>query len=163
MPIIYLVILNIFILLSACSSETPKTVPPLPENVKWLNQATNFQFSPANKFTLLEFFTDHCDACIELSTNLQPIQKYFSNQISFIGIYTPSQTLTSQEKQNLLKTLHVNYPVINDSDAKLFNLYQLDGWPTLILTNAEHKIIMHVTSAQSTPFLFQAIHKELLR
>lgn len=137
----YLILLVVILpFLCACSKES---APPFQQSVQWLNRSVDFPVPTFSEhLTLLEFITDHCQGCEEILPTLSVIEKKYGQKINLLGIYTPSQLQPDLKQiQQLINKAGIHHPVIYDKDSNLYNVYNINVWPTIILVNQQQQIV----------------------
>lgn len=150
------------IFLIGCSNDSLKKAPPLSKPIIWLNNPDNIQnITFSNQVLLLEFLTNDCEGCIQLLSSLSKVKNDYGKSIDIVGIYTPNPNspLGQLDASYYVKSIGISYPVVYDKEAKLFNAYQIIGWPTLILINKKGDIQETIYGIHSADYLSQVIQK----
>jgi len=143
-------ILLVVLILSSCIDK-PKTLPPIPQPIHWLNRPANFPLpSFSGKVTILGFYTEDCSGCAKIQPTLRQIIKKYGDKIQMIGVYTPlpHQAPTLTEIKIFLKKHNITYPILLDHETKILRTYRVTDWPTLIIADRNQHIIQRLHRSQ---------------
>lgn len=128
---------------------------------KWLNLAR--PLTPEDlqgRIILLDFWTFCCINCIHIIPELHKLEEEFGSALTIIGVH--SAKFTNEKDQETIRAAIIKYgithPVINDSDFHLWNLFGINGWPTLLLLNPKGRIEEIYGGEGHSQELNQAIH-----
>jgi len=115
-------------------------VPPLPQNLIWLNTAGPLELHDLRgKFVLLDFWTFCCINCMHILPELHKLEQAWSKNLLVIGVHSAKFT-AEQDTQNIRSAIQrykIEHPVINDSHHELWEFFGVNSWPTLILIDPE--------------------------
>ena len=115
-------------------------VPPLPQNLTWLNTAGPLELHDLRgKFVLLDFWTYCCINCMHILPELHKLEQAWPKNLVVIGVHSAKFT-TEQDTQNIRSAIQrykIEHPVINDARHELWELFGVQAWPTVILIDPE--------------------------
>lgn len=91
------------------------------------------------KIVVLEFWTECCINCMHVFPELIKLEKKYPNQLVVIGIHTPK---FDHEKAlsvvvRAAKRYGLPHPIINDSDRKIWQAYNVQFWPSVLVIDPE--------------------------
>ncbi len=117
-----------------------------------------------DKTTLLVFLTNDCEGCTQLTSNIKNIAHEYTNKLQIIAIFTrqPNQGISKNSEQDYVKNkFGPFFQIIFDEDGKIFNQYQINGWPTTVLINKSGLIEKRIYGAQSAAYFSNLMDKIL--
>ncbi len=128
--------------------EPERKAVPAPEldgGIAWLNTGGPLSLKKdlKGKVILLDFWTLCCINCIHVMPDLTKLEKKYPNELVVIGVHSPKFD-SEKETNNIRKAVlryQIEHPVINDADHKIWDRYQVDAWPTLVLIDPEGNIV----------------------
>ena len=88
---------------------------------------------------LLDFWTLCCINCMHVLPDLDKLEAKYPGILVIIGIHTPkfhNEKLSASIRQAILR-YHIQHPVVNDADSKIWRRYRVNGWPTLVLIDPD--------------------------
>lgn len=155
-----------FLILAAISGcfGPPEKVPAFPKKISWLNRPADYPLPNfKNKITIFGFYTEDCAGCIKIQPSLKNIMKKYGNKVQVIGVYTPlpQQQSTKSEIKKFLRTHHVSYPILLDKGSTLLRAFHITGWPTLVISDKDTKVIGHIDGPQPEAMIMQPINRAL--
>lgn len=123
-----------------------ETVPDFPEGLEWLNcqDALSFKNNLRGKLCVLDFFTYCCINCMHILPDLHALEAKHSIEEGVVVIGVHSAKFENEKvSSNILNAVlryGISHPVVNDSDAFLWNVMEIACWPTLVIVgpNGEH-------------------------
>jgi thiol-disulfide isomerase/thioredoxin len=118
--------------------------PEFPSGLTWLNSDPLSLEHLKGKVVLVDFWTYSCINCQRTLPYLnQWHEKYSDSGLVIIGVHSPEFDFEKDEKnvKEALKKYDVNWPVVMDSDMKIWGSYGNNYWPAKYLINHEGKII----------------------
>lgn len=115
------------------------------ENKNWVNSKPIAWEELKGKIVLLDFWTYSCVNCLRTLPALKEMwRKYKDKKCIIIGIHTPEfefeKDLTNVQKA--VRTLGIEYPILNDPTRINWENYGNAYWPRAALINAQGEIIM---------------------
>ena len=115
-------------------------VPPFPAGLEWINTAGPIELGDLRgKFVLLDFWTYCCINCMHVLPELKKVEKAYSENLVVIGVHS-AKFATERESENIREAVlryQIEHPVVNDAQHRLWNLFGVEAWPTLILVDPE--------------------------
>ncbi len=115
-------------------------VPPLPQNLTWLNTAGPLELHDLRgKFVLLDFWTYCCINCMHILPELHKLEQAWPKNLVVIGVHSAKFT-TEQDTQDIraaIQRYKIEHPVINDARHELWESFGVQAWPTVILIDPE--------------------------
>ncbi|MSQ95628.1 MAG: redoxin domain-containing protein [Gemmataceae bacterium] len=151
-PLVVLLALAVGFLTS--STETPTLhaaalqgakridAPDLVGGTDWLNTDKPISLADLKgRIVLLDFWTFCCINCIHTLPDLAEIEATYPGIVVVIGVHSPKFD-NEKKTANILKAIlryEIKHPVVNDADKKIWNAYNINHWPTLILIDPDGK------------------------
>jgi thiol-disulfide isomerase/thioredoxin len=128
----------------AATQPEEKRKVPAPEldgGVAWLNTGGPLSIKKdlKGKVVLLDFWTLCCINCIHIQPDLQKLERKYANELVVIGVHSPkfdNEKDTNSIRKAILR-YQLEHPVVNDADHKIWERYDIDAWPTLVLIDPE--------------------------
>ena len=115
-------------------------VPPLPQNLTWLNTAGPLELHDLRgKFVLMDFWTYCCINCMHILPELHKLEQAWPKNLVVIGVHSAKFT-SEQDTQNIraaIQRYKIEHPVINDARHELWESFGVNAWPTVILIDPE--------------------------
>ncbi len=119
--------------------------PELAGGVDWLNTAGPLSMKKdlKGKIVILDFWTLCCINCIHVLPDLAKLEKKWANELVVIGVHSPKfeNEKDSASIRKAILRYQIEHPVINDADHKIWDTYEVDAWPTLVLIDPEGNIV----------------------
>ena len=89
------------------------------------------------KLVLLDFFTYCCINCMHILPNLHELENKYPQKSGLVIVGVHSAKFENEKKTSNIKHAIARYgikhPVVNDSDSKLWEEWNIHCWPTLVL------------------------------
>jgi thiol-disulfide isomerase/thioredoxin len=156
------------------ASRVPTAVTKAPHvaNLKVGDTAPPFQVSSTAGFIdstqvkkpiLLEMFATWCPHCRRAVPTMNDLYRTYGSRVQFIAISASSvgqdeQTAETQvDVVNFAQTLNVQYPVAFDPDLTVADKYLMQGYPTIVLIDADQKIASATSGEQTEDQLVKRI------
>jgi thiol-disulfide isomerase/thioredoxin len=119
--------------------------PELDGGLAWLNTGGPLSLKKdlKGKIVLLDFWTLCCINCIHIMPDLAKLEKKYPNELVVIGVHSPkfeSEKLTANIRKAVLR-YQIEHPVVNDADHKIWDRYEVDAWPTMVLIDPEGNLV----------------------
>lgn len=135
---------------AAAETETPRTgsapfprrlqVPDFPKDAQWLNTGGPLRKQDLKgKFVLLDFWTYCCINCMHILPELKKLERAFPNELVVIGVHS-AKFETERNSKNVEEAVlryHIEHPVLNDPDHRLWEQFGVQVWPTVLLLDPE--------------------------
>jgi DNA-binding beta-propeller fold protein YncE len=110
-----------------------------PKDMDWLNTGPLNKRDLRGKFVILDFWTYCCINCHHILPNLRKLEEAYPDEIVVIGVHS-AKFDEEKDTENIRDAIirhDIRHPVINDADHKLWNLFGVQSWPTLIVIDPE--------------------------
>lgn len=141
-------LLLVLILLAASARAERPINPPaadFPPVSAWLN-ATQLSLSRMreHKVVVIAFINPTSINSVRVLPALKAwFDRYALSQVMVVGVLTPDLNFHREPvwAKNLLKRYGIEYPVILDSDRRLWKSYGNEGWPALYLVDRRGRIV----------------------
>jgi thiol-disulfide isomerase/thioredoxin len=138
--------------------------PPLPEGLTWLNTAGPLELADLRgKFVLVDFWTFCCINCMHILPELAALERAYPNELVVIGVHS-AKFATEKESKNIADAIlryRIKHPVINDADHRVWDRFEVQAWPTLLLIDPEGYIVW-AHSGETTAERVEAVLKRAL-
>ncbi|CAG5125988.1 unnamed protein product [Candidula unifasciata] len=122
-------------------------VPDFKPDLDWLNVSEPLTFSNHLKgqIVILDFFTYCCINCMHILPDLEAVEKEFPPQsgVVVIGVHS-AKFLNEKVTANILSAVlryNIQHPVVNDSDAQMWQALAVSCWPTLVFLGPSGQLI----------------------
>jgi thiol-disulfide isomerase/thioredoxin len=120
--------------------------PEFPSGMTWLNSEslTMAGLTAQKKVTLVDFWTYSCVNCIRTLPHLVEWDKrYREHGLFIVGVHTPEFEFEKDihNIKHALKKFSIGYPVVVDSDYKIWNLWSNHVWPRKFLVSHEGIVV----------------------
>lgn len=144
-------------------AERKIPAPEIDGGIAWLNTAGPLSLKKdlKGKIVLLDFWTLCCINCIHIMPDLQKLERKYANELVVVGIHSPkfdSERDTRSIRKAILR-YQIEHPVVNDADRKIWDRYDIDAWPTLILIDPEGNLVGYASGEGNYDVLDTVIGK----
>jgi hypothetical protein len=117
--------------------------PHFPRDARWLNVATLRLDQQRGRPVLLEFF----DVCRPASLRTLPYlqawhERYAADGLRVISVHSPGFGPGHDEQVviDAAERLGIEHPILFDTDHRVWNIYENEGWPARYLFNGELRL-----------------------
>ncbi len=128
----------------------------------WLNTAGPLKLEDLRgKVVLLDFWTFCCINCIHILPDLEKLEKKYPNELVVIGVHS-AKFQAEKETKNIREAIlryHIEHPVVNDADHKIWNSYGVRSWPTFWLIDPEGNVVGQTSGEGKLEILDSVIGK----
>lgn len=119
--------------------------PEIDGGIAWLNTGGPLSLKKdlKGKIVLLDFWTLCCINCIHIQPDLAKLEKKYAKELVVIGVHSPkfeSEKLTANIRKAVLR-YQIEHPVVNDADHVIWDRYEVDAWPTMVLIDPEGNLV----------------------
>lgn len=124
--------------------EGKATAPEFPFGADWINVQQPLTMAQLRgKVVLLDFWTYGCINCIHIIPDLKRLETEFENELVVVGVHSAkfSNEGKTANIREIVQRYEVTHPVINDSDFYLWDLYNVQAWPTTVLIDPLGKVL----------------------
>lgn len=134
-------LLALLVLLIVCHpAPAQQKAPELEGGIAWLNTSGPLRLSDLRgKVVILDFWTFCCINCIHILPDLEKLEKKYPNELVVIGVHS-AKFLAEKETSNIREAIlryHIEHPVVNDANHKIWNTYGVNSWPTFWVIDPE--------------------------
>ncbi len=117
--------------------------PPLASSGTWINSAPLMLESLRGRVVLLDFWSYRCPYCRNALPELSRLDARFRKRgLTVIGIHSPmmesDKVLANVRTQ--ASALGVHYPVVTDNGHQLWDAFEMEAWPTVVLLDKQGRI-----------------------
>ena len=115
---------------------------------EWFNtdRPLSFRRDLAGKIIVLDFFTYCCVNCLHVLPDLKTLERRFTadDGVIIIGVHSAkfSNERISNNVQNAVQRYAITHPVVNDAEARLWNILGIQCWPTLVVVGPRGNILL---------------------
>ncbi len=124
------------------AQRTP--APALDGGIEWINTAAPIDLKRLRgKFVLLDFWTYCCINCMHILPELKKLEHAYPNELVVIGVHS-AKFATEQDSKNIKEAVlryEIEHPVVNDAQHRIWDAFQVQSWPTLIVIDPEGNIV----------------------
>ncbi len=142
--------------------EKTYPAPELEGGVEWLNTGGPIRMKDLKgKIVLLDFWTYCCINCIHVMPDLARLEKKYANQLVVIGVHS-AKFDTEKDSKNIREAIlryHIEHPVVNDANHRIWRAYHVQSWPTFWLIDPEGNLYGRVSGEGLYDLLDQHIDK----
>lgn len=128
-------------------TDLPPRTFPAPEltgGVEWLNTANPIRIKDLRgKIVILDFWTLCCINCIHTLPDLAKLEKKYANEVVVIGVHSAkfdNEKDTNSIRKAILR-YEITHPVVNDANRKIWDTYETESWPTLVVIDPEGNLV----------------------
>jgi len=119
------------------------TMPDLNGGVAWLNSTPVSSQSLRGKVVLVNFWTYTCINSLRALPYVKRwASKYQKSGLVVIGVHTPEFSFEKQQSNvgAALSDLHISYPVVMDSNYRIWQDFNNQYWPAFYIVDAKGRI-----------------------
>jgi thiol-disulfide isomerase/thioredoxin len=151
----------------AAEPARPRQAAPDSEGgTAWFNTSRPLQLADLRgKVVLLDFWTFCCINCIHTLPELARLEKKYPGELVVIGVHAPKfeEEKNPDKVQKAIDRYEVRHPVVNDANLTIWQAYQVESWPTLVLIDPEGYVATRGEGEGLGPDLDRAIAKLIAR
>ena len=95
------------------------------------------------KFVILDFWTYCCINCMHILPQLKKLEHAYPNEVVVIGVHS-AKFASEQDPKNVQEAVlryEIEHPVVNDSQHKIWDRYEITSWPSLRVIDPEGKVV----------------------
>jgi len=130
--------------------KTGYKVPDFEKESDWLNVQAPLSIhgSLQGHILILDFFTYCCINCMHILPDLEEVEEKFplDSGVVILGVHS-AKFLNEKSTANIRSAVlryGINHPVVNDSDATLWNKLAVSCWPTLLFVGPKGDILYSI-------------------
>jgi len=118
--------------------------PDFPKDMKWMNTPGPLRKADLKgKFVILDFWTYCCINCMHILPELKKLEHAYPDELVVIGVHS-AKFETEKETKNIEEAVlryEIEHPVVNDSGHKIWELFRINSWPSLVVIDPEGYIV----------------------
>lgn len=125
-------------------------IPDFEEGLQWLNTEGPLSLAKelSGKVVVLDFFTYCCINCMHILPDLHQLEKRHAvkDGLVIVGVHSakfPNEKVLQNVCSAVLR-YNIAHPVVNDSDARLWQELEVACWPTLVLLGPRGNLLFSV-------------------
>lgn len=118
-------------------------MPSLEGGTGWVNTKPLTTESLRGKVVLVDFWTYSCINCLRTLPYIKAWeQKYRDAGLVIVGVHTPEFGFErrTDNVQRAVGHLGVGFPVIADGERRIWKAWGVQGWPTMVLVDAQGRV-----------------------
>ncbi|HUF02593.1 MAG TPA: thioredoxin-like domain-containing protein [Aridibacter sp.] len=134
--------------------------PELEAHSGWLNTDERLSLlGLRGKIVLLDFWTYGCVNCIHIIPDLKKLEAKYARELVVIGVHSAKfdNEKDLENIRNIIIRYGIEYPVVNDSDFRIWDSYAVNAWPTQVLIDPEGYIVARVSGEGKYDYFDTAI------
>ena len=140
--------------------------PELPAAFAWLNTDRPLSFARElrGRVVLLDFWTYCCINCMHVLPDLALLEeKYRDEPFVVVGVHSAkfSNEATRRTVRAAVHRYEIAHPVVIDEEMRIWGEYAVRSWPTLVLVDAEGRVVGTVAGEGNRDALDAAIARAL--
>ncbi|KAG1954920.1 NHL repeat-containing protein 2 [Pimephales promelas] len=139
-------------------------IPDFEDGLEWLNtdRPLSLRKELSGKVVVLDFFTYCCINCMHILPDLHHLEQSYSIEegLVVVGVHSakfPNEKVLQNIRSAVLR-YDITHPVVNDSDARLWQELEVSCWPTLVLLGPRGNLLFSLVGEghRERLFLFTA-------
>jgi len=114
--------------------------PEFPPALEWLNAGRPLRLADLRgKVVLLDFWTFCCINCMHVLPDLKALERKYPRELVVVGVHSAKFTNEKDAEQIRQAVLRyeIEHPVVNDHEFRVWRLYGVRAWPTLVVIDPE--------------------------
>uniref|UniRef100_A0A9J7ZJX1 NHL repeat-containing protein 2 n=1 Tax=Cyprinus carpio carpio TaxID=630221 RepID=A0A9J7ZJX1_CYPCA len=135
-------------------------IPDFEEGLEWLNTdgPLSLRKELSGKVVVLDFFTYCCINCVHLLPDLHQLEQSYTIEdgLVVIGVHSakfPNEKVLQNVRSAVLR-YDITHPVVNDSDARLWQELEVSCWPTLVVLGPRGNLLFSLVGEGHREQLF---------
>jgi cytochrome oxidase Cu insertion factor (SCO1/SenC/PrrC family)/thiol-disulfide isomerase/thioredoxin len=92
-----------------------------------------------NNYTVLNFWSNSCTACVAELPGLQKVHMMFGNAVGFLGVDVADSTAS---ELRLVSATGIRYAIANDADGQVSGLFQIAELPFAVILDPAGKVVV---------------------
>ncbi len=125
-------------------AQRDRQAPPLDGGVAWINTSKPLDLKQLHgKFVLLDFWCFCCINCMHIIPELKQLEHEWPNNLVVVGVHS-AKFDAEQDSKNITDAVlryEIEHPVVNDAQQAIWNRYEVQSWPTLVLIDPEGYVL----------------------
>ena len=117
------------------------------------------------KLLVLDFFTYCCINCMHVLPHLEELEHRHNiqNGLVVVGVHS-AKFLNEKSTSNILSAIlrySITHPVINDSEALMWQELQINCWPTFVIVGPGKEFLFTIAGEKNKDLLFEYVEVSL--
>ena len=130
-------------IISLKSSNTLNPIASINNQERWFNVSHKLSEKDLKgRVILLDFWTYSCVRCLQNLPNIKELEDRFGSKILVIGVHS-GKFANEKDPQTIRDAIikyNISHPVIDDSNLEIFNSFNIESLPTLVLINPKGRV-----------------------
>ncbi len=122
--------------------------PEFPSELEWFNVEKPIKLADQQgKLVLLHFWTYCSINCLHVLPDLRYLQEKYADGLTIVGLLSPKFANERMAKniELAIKRHDIRHPVANDAGFVVWQQYNVNAWPTLVLIDTQGNVITQLT------------------
>ncbi|XP_017338651.1 NHL repeat-containing protein 2 isoform X1 [Ictalurus punctatus] len=135
-------------------------IPDFEKGLEWLNTEgpLSLERELSGKVVVLDFFTYCCINCMHILPDLHKLEQLHTVKDGLVVVGVHSAKFPNEKvSQNICSAVlryGITHPVVNDSDARLWNELEVSCWPTLVILGPRGNLLFSLVGEGHREHLF---------
>ena len=125
-------------------AQRSRQAAALDGGVAWINTSKPLDLKQLHgKFVLLDFWCFCCINCMHIIPELKQLEHEWPNNLVVVGVHS-AKFDAEQDSKNITDAVlryEIEHPVVNDAQQAIWNRYEVQSWPTLVLIDPEGYVL----------------------
>ncbi|MCP3991903.1 MAG: hypothetical protein GY724_22715 [Actinomycetia bacterium] len=123
----------------------PVVAPDIPPDLRWLSSEDDRGSLGRwrGRVVLLDFWTRSCVNCAQAGVELDRLVAPYGDRVQLVGVHSPR--FPAERSLDVVRAgaaqLGISHPVVNDPDLRLWGLYGLQAWPTVVVIGPDGSLV----------------------
>lgn len=158
-------VFSVFFHIFAVTSKSSEIFEPFivkNQERQWFNLSKNLTKEDLEgRVVLLDFWTYACIECLETIPDMKELQERFGDKLLVVGVHSGrfANEKNSQSIREAIIKYDITYPVIDDSNLKIWSKFQIKAWPTVVLINPRGKVETVFEGSENHEAIFKKVKK----
>lgn len=136
--------------------------PAFPKHLDWLNVSEKLTIEDMRgSIVLLHFWTYGYISCSHVLSEIKRLEEKYPDRLVVIGIHS-GKFANEKKTRNIREAIirfDIRHPVVNDKDFEIWNAYDIQLWPTLMLIDPKGKIVGGLSGEDVYEIMDQSISR----
>jgi len=155
----------LFLAVSVLAAGPAEKAPDFRSSDIRINSDASFKLSSLKgKVVLVDFWAFDCAPCKETMPRVEQLyEKYGKDGLAVIGVHTPRADYEKDipRLREAVKTMGIRFPVVVDTNQKIWSDYRCDLWPTLFVIDRNGYIRLNHGGVGRYEEIEEAVQKAL--
>ncbi|MFT3791624.1 MAG: thioredoxin-like domain-containing protein [Rudaea sp.] len=158
---IVLVALGAVLRMRSAAAAADQPAPEIArDGLEWFNVTKPLPIaSLRGRVVILDFWTEGCINCIHIIPILRGVEEKYPEQLVVIGVHSPkfAEEKSAASLKDAIARYELRHPVIHDPKMTLWNAYDVQAWPTLVVVGPDGNIVGRIAGEPDPGRFAQAI------